>query len=478
MVTCCITRDVTSDLKNVPLKKQGLVCGRTKKHRNVLFTLYPILHCEQPVMVRSDARCTRCLALFVLFILLSATCASAAPDTATSAPEPVVFLNMNTGSGQNVFDLSGNGMSGTIHGASRTPYGACGGALQFNGIDQYVAIPFSSKNHAEKALSVDLWFAIYSYDRQVLLSSYNDGGYRIAFDDGGDLWWTVRTDKGDISVPVQHEYIPPGQWHHVAGTYDGQTAKIYLDGILRNSVEGGGPVRYSYDNYVMAGVDAGEADVPDPQCNGYLKGGLDEILIYNRALTYGQIMDDRFRCTQEPQQLSYEKTPRVLPAGCSNLSAAFALQDGEKVVRKIISSGPEDRAVWNVHVPPGSTLRVQVRDAYPKVYPDSWYIEVGENGTRITRSIAFPNTINTPAEAVIPSGNATITMKYFDGVRRFPSSAYVEVSSTAPPPVIQESLNPIFSNPIIVIYTASWATLIAVIIVIFWLHKRNKGRAA
>ena len=247
-------------------------------------------------MVRSDARCTRCVALFVLLILLSAAGVHAAPDTAIPPPEPVVFLNMNTGSGQNVFDLSGNGMSGAIHGASRTPNGACGGALQFNGIDQYVAIPFSSKNHAEKGITVELWFAIYSYDRQVLVSSYNEGGYRIAFDDGGDLWWTVNTDKGDISVPVQHENIPPNQWHHVAGTYDGRTAKVYLDGILRNSVEGGGPVHYSYNNYVMAGVDAGKADMPDPQCNGYLKGGLDEILIYNRALTYGQVMDDRIRC--------------------------------------------------------------------------------------------------------------------------------------------------------------------------------------
>ena len=451
---------------------------RTRRHRNVLFTLYPILHCEQPVIVRSDARCTRCVALFVLLILLSAAGVHAAPDTAVPPPEPVVFLNMDEGSGQNVFDLSGNGMSGAIHGASRTPNGACGGALQFNGIDQYVAIPFSSKNHAEKAITVELWFAIYSYDRQVLVSSYNEGGYRIAFDDGGDLWWTVNTDYGDISVPVQHENIPPNQWHHVAGTYDGRTAKVYLDGILRNSVEGGGPVHYSYNNYVMAGVDAGKADMPDPQCNGYLKGGLDEILIYNRALTYGQVMDDRFRCTQEPKLLIYEKTTRLLPAECSNLSAAFTMQDGDRVQRKVIVTNPEDRAVWNVQVPQGSKLTVQVRDAYSGVYPDSWYIEVGENGKRITRSIAFPNTINTPTEAIIPSGNATITLKYFDGVNRFPSSAFVEVSCTAPPPILQESLHPIFSNPIIVIYTASWATLIAVIIVIFWLHRRNKGKAA
>jgi hypothetical protein len=153
------------------------------------------------------------------------------------------------------------------------------------------------------------------------------------------------------------------------------------------------------------------------------------------------------------------------------------MQDGDMALRKIIVTNPEERAVWNVQVPQGSTLTVQVTDAYYIVYPDSWYIEVGENGKRITRSIAFPNTINTPTEAIIPSGNAIITVKYFDGTSRFPASAFVEVGSIAPPPVPQASLHPIFSNPIIVIYTASWATLIAVIIVVLWLHRRNRGKA-
>jgi hypothetical protein len=423
-----------------------------------------------------------CAARVVLLGVLACIILSgvhAATDAAAPALEPVIYLNMNEGSGQNLFDLSGNGISGTIHGASRVQYGACGGALQFNGIDDYVAIPFSSKNHPKEEITVDLWFTIYSYERQVLISTYHDGGYRIAFDDGGDLWWTVNTeDSGDISVPVRHESIPPSQWHHVAATYDDRTAKIYLDGILRNSVEGAGPIHYAYNNYVTAGVDAGKADLPDPQCNGFLKGGLDEVRIYNRALTYGEVMDDRFRCTQEPQTLPYEKTNRTLPAECSNLSATFAMQGGESEVRKVIVTGQEGTAFWNVQVQPGSTLTVAVRDAYAGIYPDSWYFELGDDGRRITRSIAFPNTINTPIEAVIPSGNATITVRYFDGVNRFPATAFVEVRCTAPPSIIQEPLHPLLSNPIIVIYTASWATLIALVLVIFWLSRRRKRRAA
>jgi hypothetical protein len=252
---------------------------------------------EDPVTVISAARGTGRLILFCILAGMLVAGVYAVSDQTSPAPEPVVYLSMNEGSGLYAIDLSGNGISGAMHGVSRIQNGACGGALRFDGINEYVAIPYSSKNHPENEITVDLWFVVNSYERQVLVSSYNDGGYRIAFDDGNDLWWTVNTgDTGDISVPVQHENIALNQWHHVAGTYDGKTVKIYLDGILRKSVNATGKIRYSHNNYVMLGVDAGTDAEPDPQCNGFLYGGIDEVRIYNHALTYGQVMDDRFAC--------------------------------------------------------------------------------------------------------------------------------------------------------------------------------------
>jgi hypothetical protein len=209
-----------------------------------------------------------------------------------------------------------------------------------------------------------------------------------------------------------------------------------------------------------------------------MKGGLDEVRIHNRALTYGEVMDDRFSCTQEPVPLTYEQTIRTLPAECTDLSSAFALNGGEEMVHRVIVSDPLQQAVWHVQVPPGSTVKVNAKDAYSQVYPDSWYVEIDDGAARLTRSVAFPNTLNSPSEAVISSGNATVIIRYFDGVNRFPSSVFLDVLCTAPPPVIQQPPNPIFSNPIIVIYSASWATLIAIVLVVFWLRRRNKGKVS
>jgi len=387
---------------------------------------------------------------------------------------------MNEATGQYAIDFSGNGNSGQIYCATRIRAGACGEALFFNGVNSYVAIPYRSINHPEKAVTVDLWFAVDSFDRQVLVSTYNGGGYRLAFDDGNDLWWTVSTQKGDISVPVRHENILLHRWHHVAGTYDGSEIKIYLDGVLRNVANGTGPIFYTQPNDVMLGVDAGTGTDPDPQCNGYFKGGLDEVRIYNYALTYGQVMDDRFSCAEEPkvpEVPEFTFTNRTLPSECNGLSRSFSLSFGESASQRIIVSDENQTAVISVNVPRGSTLYVGVNDAYDPVYPDSWYFEIEDNGKRVTRSIDFPNVRNTPANAVISSGNATVRIRYFDGTYRFPSSATVNLRVSEPPARPKPTAAPpIVLNPIIVIYSASWATLIALALVIFWLHRRHNNK--
>ena len=85
----------------------------------------------------------------------------------------------------------------------------------------------------------------------------------------------------------------------MTGTYDGQTSDIYLDGILRNQVNATRAIHYTDNNYVQIGTNAGNADTPDQNQPDYLDGGIDEVRIYNRALSYGEVMDDRFQCTAE-----------------------------------------------------------------------------------------------------------------------------------------------------------------------------------
>jgi hypothetical protein len=411
---------------------------------------------------------------FCLIILCITYGVNAQTDQSQTVPEPGLYFNFNEGSGNNALDASGNGNVGTIQRASRIEGGACGRALSLNGVDNYISIPFSSQNHPTKAITVSLWFYSDSFEPQVLISTYEQGGYRLGFDDGRDLWWTLNLEKvGEVSIPVQHESITLYQWHQVTGTYDGATMKVYLDGVLRNQLNATGAIHYEFNNYVTLGADAGFYNRTDPVCPQYFHGGLDEVRIYSGALTYGQVMDDRFSCSQEPvpPNRNFIVPLQMLPV-CSDLSGSVNLGPNDVVSRVLSFTNQTENLTLKVTLPPGSTIVVKARDSYSVSYPDAWYIDLSDENGRITRSIAFPNTNNAPVKGIVPSGNATVLFRYFDGKERFPSRVSVQFESITPPPP-QISPQTILNYPIIVIYTASWATLIAIIVVMIWLHRRK-----
>jgi len=148
---------------------------------------------------------------------------------------------------------------------------------------------------------------------------------------------------------------------------------------------------------------------------------------------------------------------------------------GETAVKHLTFSNRSEEGVWHIAVPPGSQLTVRTIDTYPGVYPDEWYIELKDQDTRLTRAVAFPATNNAPVTGTIASGNATVLVHYFGGPARFPAGVSLTFTCTElkAPTTISSLPKAILEYPIIVIYSASWATLIALAVVIFWAHKRR-----
>ena len=426
---------------------------------------------KDPVPIRFRS----CLVLCFVLLVFSFSMAAVSAETGSWA-EPIVHQDFNEGTGILALDSSGHGSTGTIVGATRIDSGGCGRALRFNGNGSYVTIPYSSSNHPVDAITVSTWFYVDSFDAQTLVSTYRDGGYQLGFGDGNDLWWVINTEKsGLVTVPVQHEGITPGQWHHVTGTYDGETAKIYLDGALRNRVNATGDIHYEYANYVLLGADAGTQTFPDTVSPRYLKGGLDEVRIYDTALGYSQAMDDRFLCSAEPGTLhaAPANTTATFPG---IVSGSVQLNNGETATRTYVFPDKTTNGTVQVSVPAGSKLVVGARDLFSSSYPDAWYVEIADGTKRVDRSIAFPNTHNTPVEGVIPSGNATVYLRYFDGEYRFPASVEVVFQCIAAPPSPPIDIpKTLLVNPSIVIYSASWATLIAILVVAIWIHRRKSA---
>ena len=71
------------------------------------------------------------------------------------------------------------------------------------------------------------------------------------------------------------------QWHHYVGTYDGTNLKIYVDGVLKNTSTPTGSINTSDTGVLTIGRDDGQA--------AYLDGSIDEVVIYNRAITADEV---------------------------------------------------------------------------------------------------------------------------------------------------------------------------------------------
>jgi hypothetical protein len=88
--------------------------------------------------------------------------------------------------------------------------------------------------------------------------------------------------------------LPPGEWHHVAGVYDGTALRLYIDGKLKaETPHTGGISSMLPDSFLSIGSEDGRSICRECPRSRYFSGLLDEIKIYNRALTEAEIQADK-----------------------------------------------------------------------------------------------------------------------------------------------------------------------------------------
>ena len=80
-------------------------------------------------------------------------------------------------------------------------------------------------------------------------------------------------------------------WHHIAGVYDGQHVYIYVDGNLSNREPAplSGPIINADHSLCIGAMDPGSAG--DCADGDTFRGDIDDVRIYNRALTQAQIRE-------------------------------------------------------------------------------------------------------------------------------------------------------------------------------------------
>jgi len=110
------------------------------------------------------------------------------------------------------------------------PWG--GAALLFDGVDDFVRLPAGIAPGGP--LTVELWVQPFALGRRMML--YGDaGGPLLLYVEPDGRVAVMRRTGGVWAYAASSTKLTRGQWHHVAGTYDGEQLRLYVDGELAGS---------------------------------------------------------------------------------------------------------------------------------------------------------------------------------------------------------------------------------------------------
>ena len=228
---------------------------------------------------------------------LTAVARDAAGNTTTSAPVTVTVNNtgpaglvaaygFNAGSGTTAADSSGNNNNGTTANTTWSTAGKFGNALSFNGTNAWVTVPDANSLDLTTGMTLEAW-----------LNPTTSTGWVDAFgkETTDDVVYSIYSStpanaptgyirKGGVfSQAGTTSPLALNDWTHLATTYDGANLKFYVNGTLISTTAATGAIDTSTGVLRIGGNSIfGE----------YFKGLIDEVRIYNRALSAAEITTD------------------------------------------------------------------------------------------------------------------------------------------------------------------------------------------
>lgn len=177
-------------------------------------------------------------------------------------------------------------------------------SLEFDGVDNYVSVSDNSIGQTQN-ISYSIWVNLDVTTRQYIIGNQNssNGGCGLQIE-SGDVLVFQMADGGNDSffnsrVANFSTYAPINTWNHILATWDGTDAKIYINGVLRNTWSPTLPYTISgYDTTFNIGWRAaGFAQMTN--------GKLDELALFDSAISIGDVWDG----SGQPTDLNLLSTP-------------------------------------------------------------------------------------------------------------------------------------------------------------------------
>ena len=211
----------------------------------------------------------------------------------------VLYLRFDEGEGAIAFDESGNGNDGEVQGDAAWDTGKYGGAMVFNGANYLLAgdVSFTNMGEPGDSYTVEAWIKTSqgggtTWGAPVIVEKRRQPEWQRAFslyiNASNSLGVRFETGDANITVDTGGPAINDDSLHHIAVTRDGADAELYIDGELVEGGDIGDEERSAPDQPISLGCRRKNDGTPAD----YFIGLVDELAIFNKALTAADILQD------------------------------------------------------------------------------------------------------------------------------------------------------------------------------------------
>lgn len=204
----------------------------------------------------------------------------------------VGYWPFDEGSGSTSRDFSGNNNTATLHtpnsfttNAAPTDWQNPFAFASVNNANSYATAPGNNIDNLQN-FTIAFWVRINRVAPfpAMTMISLNGGKAGFGYYDRGNLYFDITVNGLPRRLFKLDSNIADGAYHHIAGSYDGATIRFYYDGAFYSALDTtGGPVPTGQ------GVAFSTPTAP-------LDGALDDVRIYNRALTNIEVATLVYNC--------------------------------------------------------------------------------------------------------------------------------------------------------------------------------------
>lgn len=173
-------------------------------------------------------------------------------------------------------------MRGNNYGANNFSQGARGNATNFDGVDDHLSIADSANIRHGDNFTISIWFKKVNEAATMRLANKNSSnyGWHLIASSGGSHQFYVLNNSGAtwFNASISQTALN-NTWYQLVGTFDGRTAKVYLNGRQNTGTAVG--VSMSNNENLTLGVSGSSFN--------FLNGSMDEIMYWNRTLSATEV---------------------------------------------------------------------------------------------------------------------------------------------------------------------------------------------